>query len=872
MGGRIGLGRQALLAGVSACAVLAAAPRGVQAACISDTTVSGTLTVTCDGDIELTGAFFSAAAEAHSSGQAGSINASGGVGGTGDDIILQSTADITVEQSNFSSGISASSTGGDGAINGSNGTGGLGGNVEVTASGLITLESDEGAGISATSRGGTGAINGSGTAGNGGDVTVQSSAAITASGRTANGIYAVSSGGIGGINGDGTGGDSGSVSVSVTGPVSTLGDLSDAVYAESTGGLGAINGNGSGGDAGSVSVFISGDVTANGDSANGIRARSAAGGGAINGVGPEGIGSSVSIEISEGAVQGGSGSAFGVVLDAATDAVLSNSGSISALSNQAIFARGQSIEVSNFGAVTGNVEYVNDTDGIFSNFAGGELFSGNSVNLNGGTFTNYGIVAPGGYGTVQTTFLNGNFNQPSGSLVVDADWDADAADVLEITGAAELAGYVSVNPIHFPDSSDPENVGLIKTFEIFRAASGITDLGIAAIDTAAVNYELLFPDSTTMSLQATINFLGVQPAGLTPNQAAAGAALNALVEGGGNANFVSPLLGLGTQEELGAALDQLTPAGDAAQISSAMKTGNAFAGQLLSCKTLGEGDPNAFIREGQCLWVRANVRQLDNDGRNGETGFAETATFYSAGAQFDVGGPWRLGAGIGFEDGDVRTGSNAHSETERLHVGGVIKYNPGPLLLAASLTGGHGWSDNTRVISFGGFSDVATSDSDQSFISGRLTGAYLFNRGHWYMKPQIDLAWTHLERDGYTETSSGGSALTVAGSDDTVFSVSPSVELGAEYALAFGGVARPYVKGGVTWVDSDTFITSAAFAGVPGAAGFTIGTTIDDVVADLGLGVDFLAESGTVLRVQYDAQFGDQTEQHGGSAKLSVPF
>ncbi|MCU0733697.1 MAG: autotransporter outer membrane beta-barrel domain-containing protein [Hyphomonas sp.] len=709
--------------------------------------------------------------------------------------------------------------------------------------------------------------------GHAGDVTVQSSAEIVVNGLFANGIYASSSGGTGGINGDGTGGDGGSVTVSVTGPVSTFGEFADAVYAESTGGLGAINGNGSGGDAGAVSVFVSGDVTANGESANGIRARSAAGVGAINGGGPDGVGSSVQVEIGEGAVQGGSGSAFGVVLDAVTDAVLSNSGNISALSGRALFARGQSIEVSNFGAMSGNVEYANDTDGIFSNFAGGEVFSGDSVNLNGGTFTNYGIVAPGGHGTVQTTFLNGNFNQPSGSLVVDADWDADAADVIEITGAAELAGSVAVNPLHFPDSSDPGNVGLIKTFEIFRATGGITDLGISAVDTAAVDYELLFPNTTTMSLQATINFLGVQPEGLTPNQAAAGAALNALVEGGGNASFVSPLLGLGTQEELGSALDQLTPAGDAAQISSAMKTGSTFAGQLLSCRTLGEGDPNAFIREGQCLWVRANVRQLDNDGRNGETGFDETATFYSAGAQFDLGGPWRFGAGIGFEDGDLRTGSNAQSETERLHLGGVIKYNPGPLLLAASLTGGHGWSDNTRVISFGGFSDVATSESDQSFISGRLTAAYLLSHGHWYAKPQVDLGWTHLERDAYVEQSSGGTALAVGASDDTVFSISPSIEFGAQYALAFGGVARPYVKAGVTWHDADSFVTSAAFQGVPpGTGGFEIVTTIDDVVADLGLGVDFLAESGTVLRVQYDGQFGDQTEQHGGSAKLSVPF
>jgi len=177
------------------------------------------------------------------------------------------------------------------------------------------------------------------------------------------------------------------------------------------------------------------------------------------------------------------------------------------------------------------------------------------------------------------------------------------------------------------------------------------------------------------------------------------------------------------------------------------------------------------------------------------------------------------------------------------------------------------------TVSFGAFTDVATSDSDQSFVSGRLTGAYLLPFGTWYAKPQVDLAWTHLERDAYVEQSSGGSALDVDASSDTVFSVSPSIEFGAQFAMVFGGLSRPYVKAGVTWVDTDSIVTSASFQGVPpGTGGFEIATTIDDLVADLGPDVDFLSESGTMLRVQYDGQFGDQTEQHGGSAKLSVPF
>jgi outer membrane autotransporter protein len=143
--------------------------------------------------------------------------------------------------------------------------------------------------------------------------------------------------------------------------------------------------------------------------------------------------------------------------------------------------------------------------------------------------------------------------------------------------------------------------------------------------------------------------------------------------------------------------------------------------------------------------------------------FEETATFFSAGAQADLGGDWRFGGGIGFEQTNLDSGSNATSDGDSLHLGAVIKYNPGPWLLAATLSGGHGWIENERNVSFGGFNATATSSTDPSFVSGRFTAAYLAGFGNWYLKPQIDVAVTHLERDGYSETDTGGIALNVSG-------------------------------------------------------------------------------------------------------------
>lgn len=304
-----------------------------------------------------------------------------------------------------------------------------------------------------------------------------------------------------------------------------------------------------------------------------------------------------------------------------------------------------------------------------------------------------------------------------------------------------------------------------------------------------------------------------------------------------------------------------------------MTTGNAFGQQLLSCRMAGEeGDTSRFIREGQCVWARVNARRFDSDARTDGSGYKENALFYSAGAQVAVARDWRVGAGLGYETVNARTDSNASSTGDRLHLGGVVNYTPGPWLMAASVTGGFGWHDNSRNVSFGGFAATATSATETSFVASRLTAAYLLSHGAFYAKPQVELTATHLMRDGFTETGTGGIALAVAKSSDTVLSASPSLELGVEQRGTNGFVTRAFVKGGATFRDTDTFVTTATFADALGTPAFAISSKVDKTVADLGAGLDLISAGDTALRLQYDGQFGDRTTLHSGGAKLSVKF
>lgn len=536
--------------------------------------------------------------------------------------------------------------------------------------------------------------------------------------------------------------------------------------------------------------------------------------------------------------------------------------------------------ITNSGIITGNVDLGagNPAAGYnqFSNLAGGVFNAGATVNLGAaGTFTNAGTVVIGsGAGAMATTSLTGNYVQTSaGTLKVRADWASGTADKLAVTGSANLAGTLVVTPLGFPT-----NGALTKTFTVMTAAGGITSSGLTAPGTAAVTYALQQPDANTLNVQANVNFQGaggqvVPDAGLAGYQQSVGGTLNSIYASGTVLGFMPSLMALGTNSQLGSALAQLSPLGDGAASTSTMKTGATFGSQLLSCRVAGQGDAGAFIREGQCLWARGGVRRADGEANAAGTGYRETSNVFSTGVQVDIGGPWRLGAGLAYETPHLRSQNGSSSDGDRLHAGAVVKYNPGPWLLALGLTGGHGWSTNSRYVSFGSFAASATSKSETSFMAGRFTGGYPVSFGNWYLKPQVEVAHTTLWRDAYTETGTGGIALSVQGSEANVWSVTPTLEAGIEVAVPGVGIARPFVKGGFTWRDTAAFATTSSFVGAPaGIAPFAISTKVDRTVAEIGAGVDVIGANDLVVRLQYDGQLGETSSQHAGSAKVSIKF
>ena len=124
-----------------------------------------------------------------------------------------------------------------------------------------------------------------------------------------------------------------------------------------------------------------------------------------------------------------------------------------------------------------------------------------------------------------------------------------------------------------------------------------------------------------------------------------------------------------------------------------------------------------------------------------------------------------------------------------------------------------------------------------------------------------------------TENGAGGASLNVGGNNETVLSVSPALEIGTQYKWADGTLLRPYVRGGATFFGNNDFSLLASFEGAPAGVGpFQISTKTDDVVADVGAGLDWIGRGGTELKLFYEGRIGDLVSEQSGGVKASVPF
>jgi len=851
------------------------------------------------------------------------VGGDAGASGDADNVIINNSGSIFTEGF-ASTGIFAQSIGGGGGesqnyvqakaeggsatagatgkvgVGGAGGAAGDGGDVEINHSGDLQTLGDEAYGIYAQSIGGGGGKAGNvdraladgndfvpviknigiglsfgrdgGGGGDGGAVTITSSGTIVTEGADAAGIHAQSVGGGGGetgglpnedipvlsvlsfkgsVGGAGSGGD---VSVSHMGDILTTGIGSDGIFAQSAGGQG---------DGGVVTVDLVGNIVAEGEGASGIVAQS---------IGENNNGN-ISIMIHDGSVVGGSGIGAGVLMADGNVNSLVNYGLIGSLPGvwgTAIISTGGDDRVENYGTVIGSIDL---GAGMNSFENHGWLHSGTTLLIgDDNLLTNAGWLSPGGVDNLLATQVVGNYLGLSEStLLFDLQFDHgnDTYDSLAITGTALLDGTLALNLI------DTQHI-MPGTFEhvLITGLGGITDDGIelSVEDSAVVSYELFVSSETEHALRYAVDF---SPSGMDDNYSSIGNYINRIQLAGGSEKtdpLTAQLVALPDEEQLKAAYDRLSPNIYLENQASRVFAGLGFDKTLHSCP-VREGDYR-FAAEGECMWMNVTGRDVAHEGTSGTLGSSEQATSVNIGAQTALTEHWWGGLAFGHETSDLTIPQFAERDGEQYMFGGIFKGRYGPHKLSFSASIGRGSYDTRRHILLLAGDEIVEGDRDVDTAAAHAQYSFEVDGEAWYLLPLLDIGYTNVASEGFTESGSGAVGLIVDSMDYNFVTGRAALQIGGEWVVGNDTLIRPFAELGITrFLRGETPDIRAAFDDAPpNVEPFTQSFEFDENFTDVAAGFDVLWPKSFVARLGFTGQYGNTWDSESWYLKLLYGF
>lgn len=543
---------------------------------------------------------------------------------------------------------------------------------------------------------------------------------------------------------------------------------------------------------------------------------------------------------------------------------LTNYGTVESESGYAVKASNSNTSIVNYGLIKGNM-LLSAWDNEVLNATDAEFDMGTEVNLGAwNILTNDGLIKIGTNNEIANTALTGSLeNNPDGVLAYDINMALEDADQITITdGEALLDGGVA---LHFAALSNT----LPQSYTLVSAEDGVTLLGIETLNPFVLN-TITNPDDQS----AVLNITGFDfaPEGIIGNGRQVGLHLTDAFPRVGTdlSELTAALASLTSIEDGQAALDQLSPEVELDRKLADLRFAQGFSDGLMSCPSAAEG--HTWTTETSCGWVRVQSLSFSGDTENALSAFSADGSRIAAGEQFAIGSDLWLGLAAGVSSTDLATDAGATSNGQSFDAGAVLKYNSGPLLLAAAISGGHGSYAVQRSVDFEGFTDTLSSTRDHDTVNARLRAAYSIDSGSLYLRPSLDVNATMVTTAAGVETG-GDAALAFGAEHSTMVSFSPALEIGLNSGEIDGWQTRSWLRVKQTLQSTDTQTLTAAFAGADLASdAFTVAGLKEDRFTTVSLGVDLRDAGNTNLQLIYDTQLGAVTTASTISAKFSLRF
>lgn len=491
--------------------------------------------------------------------------------------------------------------------------------------------------------------------------------------------------------------------------------------------------------------------------------------------------------------------------------------------------------------------------GTLNVLAGGELRGVGTV----GALNNAGTLNIGGAGALGV--LNGASASFASGSTFAVDFSGASADRLVLTGAANIASG-SILSINRP------------TGAVWRAGDRATFLTATGGLTGRFTLQNNSPLSTFLSLRdgytATDAYLEVHQArnfaaaALTANQQGAAAGVQSL----GSGTLFNAIANMPTDAAAQVAFDALS-----GELHPGVRTVAARDGYRLQQVVLRNGSISGERDAGARIWGEAwsTSGEADADG-NAERLENDSAGFI-AGGDLHIGGGWRLGATLGFDEGDVdsRRGEG-HADLSRRSVLAYVDGQAGGF----GLKGGLGYTglgvETRRVAAFaspaGAFNETLKGDYDGSIVHVWADASYPFALGEARVAPFVNVSRVAVSTDAHVETG-GLSALSVSEADTDLTFSTVGVRAGG---VSFAGAE---ITGSAGWRSASGDRDAAGLQAFSSGADFSVsGPSIGRNAAVIDLGAEWKPTSNLSIGAGVSYVGGGDESDKGARLSLRYSF
>lgn len=337
--------------------------------------------------------------------------------------------------------------------------------------------------------------------------------------------------------------------------------------------------------------------------------------------------------------------------------------------------------------------------------------------------------------------------------------------------------------------------------------------------------------------------------------------------------LASSFVNLTSDDEVSAAVSQTLPllVGGSQMAAGSALTGinRVIQARIESNRGLSSGD--SFYGN-QYFWMKPFGSWVDQDDRNGSSGYSAHVGGLAFGSDAAVSDATRLGVSFAYAKANVTGNSSVAPSNAGVAVYQLVAYGSHALDADTEINFQAGIGSNknkgNRQIVFAGSTAHADFDSLTATLGAGIGRSYKLD-AQTTLIPSIRADYSWIRDSSYTETGAGALNLKVQGrtTDELILAVDGKVtrELDSGTTLAANlGV-------GYDVLNERASIT-AAYAGASGAAFTTQGLDPSPWLLRAGLGATHTLPSGVELSARYDAEYRQDFLNQTLSAKVRWAF